>query len=246
MIKLNNISTLPPGGLDKDSIEEKTQELVKKIGELSRVYEADASHALLIVLQGMDGSGKDGTARVVFQDISPGIVCSYAFKKPDIEEMAHDFLWRVHQVVPGKGKIKVFNRSHYEDVLIQRVHKWIYEDKVQKRIDAINNFEQLLSFDNNTTILKFYMHLTREKQVEKLYERMSDPQKAWKHNPNDLKESELWDEYMKAYEDVLNQSSIPWHIVPSEKQWYRNYYVAKTVLKTLEDMKLQYPPLKNE
>lgn len=246
MIKLKNISTLPPDDVYKESLEEKTLELVKKIGELSRVFEADGSHALLIVLQGMDGSGKDGTARVVFQDISPGVVCSYAFKKPTPDEMAHDFLWRVHQVVPGKGKIRVFNRSHYEDVLIQRVHKWIDEDKVQKRIDAINNFENLLSFDNNTTILKFYMHLSREKQLEKLHERMSDPEKAWKHNPNDLVESELWEDYMNAYEDVLNKSTIPWFIVPSEKQWYRNFFVAKTVLNTLEDMKLQYPPLKNE
>ena len=246
MIKLNHIPTVPPDDLEKDDIEEKTCEIVKRIGEMSRVFEADGSHALLIVLQGMDGSGKDGTARVVFQDVSPGVVCSAAFKKPTPGEMAHDFLWRVHKVVPGKGKIKVFNRSHYEDVLIQRVHKWIDEEKVQKRIEAINNFENLLYFDNNTTILKFYLHLSKEKQLEKLHARMSDPKKAWKHNPNDLKESELWDDYIKAYEDILNKSEIPWHIVPCEKQWYRNYFVASTVLKTFENMELNYPPFKDE
>ncbi|MGE5354654.1 MAG: PPK2 family polyphosphate kinase [Deltaproteobacteria bacterium] len=246
MINLNKISTLPPGHLDKDDVEEKTNVIVKKIGEISRVFEADGSHALLIILQGMDGSGKDGTARIVFQDVSPSVVCSYAFKKPTPEEMSYDFLWRVHQVVPGKGKIRIFNRSHYEDVLIQRVHKWIDEDKVKKRIEAINNFETLLGFDNNTTVLKFYLHLTREKQLEKLAERMSDHEKAWKHNPDDLKESEKWEDYMKAYEDVLNQSTIPWYIVPADKQWYRNFFVASKVLETLQNMHLKYPELKSE
>lgn len=246
MIELNKISNFPPDNLDKDEVEDKTKEIVKKIGELSRKFEADGSHSFLVILQGMDGSGKDGTARVVFQDVSPNVICTYSFKKPTPEEFAHDFLWRVHKEVPSKGRMKIFNRSHYEDVLIQRVHKWIDEERVENRIKATNDFEQLLKTDNNTTILKFYLHLSKEKQHEKLQERIEDPEKAWKHNPDDWEESELWDEYMFAYQDVINKSLIPWLIVPAEKQWYRNYFVAKKVLEALEEMNLKYPLAKSE
>lgn len=246
MIEINTLSTLPPENLEKGEIEDKTKEIVKKIGELSRKFEADGSNSFLIILQGMDGSGKDGTARVVFQDVSPNVICTYSFKKPTPEEFAHDFLWRVHKEVPPKGKMKIFNRSHYEDVLIQRVHKWIDEKKVEERFTSINDFEQLLKTDNNTTILKFFLHLSKEKQHEKLQERIDDPEKAWKHNPDDWKESELWNEYMLAYQDVINNSVIPWIIVPSEKQWFRNYFVAKKVLEALESMNLKYPLAKTE
>jgi len=157
--------------------------------------------------------------------------------------MSHDFLWRVHKLVPGKGKIRIFNRSHYEDVLIQKVHHWIDDKKVEDRIVAINNFESLLTKDNNTTILKFFLNLSQEKQQEKLQERIRVLEKNWKHNPNDLEESKLWDEYMDAYENVLNKSEIPWHIIPADQRWYRNYSVAKIVLKTLEDMNLKYPKI---
>jgi len=246
MIEINTLSTLPPENLEKGEIEDRTKEIVKKIGELSRKFEADGTHSFLIILQGMDGSGKDGTARVVFQDVSPNVICTYSFKKPTPEEFAHDFLWRVHKEVPPKGKMKIFNRSHYEDVLIQRVHKWIDEKKVEERFTSINDFEQLLKTDNNTTILKFFLHLSKEKQHEKLQERIDDPEKAWKHNPDDWKESELWNEYMIAYQDVINNSVIPWIIVPSEKQWFRNYFVAKKVLEALESMNLKYPLAKSE
>ena len=246
MIEINTLSTLPPENLEKGEIEDKTKEIVKKIGELSRKFEADGSNSFLIILQGMDGSGKDGTARVVFQDVSPNVIYTYSFKKPTPEEFAHDFLWRVHKEVPPKGKMKIFNRSHYEDVLIQRVHKWIDEKKVEERFTSINDFEQLLKTDNNTTILKFFLHLSKEKQHEKLQERIDDPEKAWKHNPDDWKESELWNEYMLAYQDVINNSVIPWIIVPSEKQWFRNYFVAKKVLEALESMNLKYPLAKTE
>jgi len=243
MIKLSQISTNPPDDMSKKDIKKKTKDLSEKIGELSRIYEADKGHALLVVLQGMDSSGKDGVTREVFKYVSPSIACAYSFKKPTDEEMNHDFLWRVHKLTPAKGKIVIFNRSHYEDVLIQRVHKWIDEDKVSKRIDAINNFEQLLNFDNNTTVLKFYLHLSKEKQKQKLQERIELLRKNWKHNPGDLKEAEYWDEYMMAYEDVINKSKIPWHIIPADKRWYRNFLVAKIVLETLQNMNLQYPAL---
>jgi PPK2 family polyphosphate:nucleotide phosphotransferase len=246
MIELNRISTFPPDDVEKDEIEDKTKDITKKIGELSRKFEADGSHSFLIILQGMDGSGKDGTARVVFQDVSPNVICTYSFKKPTPEEFAHDFLWRIHKEVPSKGRMKIFNRSHYEDVLIQRVHKWIDEQRVENRIKAINDFEQLLKTDNNTTILKFYLHLSKEKQHEKLQERIDVPEKVWKHNPDDWKESGLWDEYIVAYQDVINKSLIPWFIVPAEKQWYRNYFVAKKVLEALEAMNLKFPLAKSE
>ncbi len=246
MIKLKDIPTRAPENLNKKDIKKETGKLIKKIGELSRIYEADKRHALLIVFQGMDSSGKDGATRVTFQYVSPNIVCANSFKKPTDEEMSHDFLWRVHKLVPGKGKIKVFNRSHYEDVLIQRVHKWINEEHVAKRIDAINNFEELLQFDNNTTILKFYLHLSRDKQKEKLQERLDLLRKNWKHNDNDWKEAELWDDYMFAYEDVINKSKIKWHIIPADQRWYRNYLVAKIVLETMENMDLEYPALNRD
>lgn len=241
MIKLSEISPDAPSKFDKDEIKKKTKDIAKEIGELSRIFEADKNHALLVVFQGMDSSGKDGTTREVFKYVSPSIVSADSFKKPTDEEMSHDFLWRAHKIVPGKGKMKVFNRSYYEDVLIQRVHEWIDEDKVAKRISAINDFEKLLTFDNNTTILKFYLHLSPERQQEKLQERVDLLEKNWKHNPNDLVEAKLWDEYMNAYEDVLNHSKIPWNIVPADQRWYRNYYVSKIVLKTLKKMDLEYP-----
>ena len=241
MIQLNNIPTIAPAEMGKKKTKKKTKQITQKIGEISRIYEADKNHSLLIVFQGMDTSGKDGATRETFKYVSPNIVCSTSFKKPTDLEMAHDFLWRVHKEVPPKGKIKVFNRSHYEDILIQRVHKWIDEARVKKRMESINNFEELLQYDNNTTILKFYLHISREKQKEKLQERLDLKRKNWKHNPGDWKEAELWDDYMKAYEYALNNSTIPWIIVPADQRWYRNYFVAKTVLETLENMDLKYP-----
>ncbi len=243
MIKLNKFSTRAPKGLKKKKIKKKTKEIAKKIGELSRIYEADKSHALLVVFQGMDSSGKDGTTREVFKYVSPSIACAYSFKKPTPLEMSHDFLWRVHKIVPAKGQIRIFNRSHYEDVLIQRVHHWINDEKVDQRIASINNFERLLKQDNNTKILKFYLHLSHEKQKEKLQERKDLLEKNWKHNPGDWEESKLWEQYIDAYENVLNKCEIAWHIIPADQRWYRNYYVAKIVLHALEKMKLQYPKL---
>lgn len=245
MIKVALISTRAPEDLEKKDTIEKTGEIVEKIGELSQLFQAAHDRALLIVLQGMDGSGKDGTAREVFKFVSPTIVHGISFKKPTEEEMDHDFLWRVHQHTPGKGMIKVFNRSHYEDVLIQRVQGWISEEKVADRFEAINQFEKNLSRDNQTTVLKFYLHISREKQREKLQERIDDPAKNWKHNPDDWVQAEKWDKYQQCYEDVLNKSEIPWVVVPSDQTWYRNYVVARKVLETLESFDQKYPLLAN-
>ena len=243
MIKLSEISTRAPKGLVKADIENQTTEIAKEIARLQHIMYAQGKHSLLVVFQGMDSSGKDGSTRETFKYCSPSGVRAYAFKKPHDEEFAHDFLWRVHKQAPAKGMVQVFNRSHYEDVLIQRVHNWIDEKRVDVRINAINAFEQLLMHDNNTTILKFYMHLSRERQTEKLQERIDEPDKNWKHNPGDWEEAKHWDEYMKAYEDVINRSVIPWVIAPVDQRWYRNYFIATRVLETLQSLNLKLPGL---
>jgi len=242
---LSRISTLPPDELNKEAVGLRTEKWVQRIGELQHKLYAEKKQALLVVLQGMDGSGKDGGVKSVFGGCSPTGVMVHAFKKPTDEELAHDFLWRVHKVTPKKGMIHIFVRSHYEDVLVPRVHNWISKDHTKNRIEAINAFEELLRSDNKTVVLKFYMHTSRDEQKRQLQERIENPAKQWKHNPADLKESEHWNEYMRAYEDVFNQSSIPWHIVPVDKRWYRDFVMAKIVCDTLVRMKPQLPTFKS-
>jgi PPK2 family polyphosphate:nucleotide phosphotransferase len=244
-IKLSKISCLPPKGIDKEKIEKKTIELVEKIGELQHKLYAEGKRSLLIVLQGMDASGKDGATKSVFDGCNPTGIDVVAFKKPTEDEFAHDFLWRVHKVTPRKGNIMVFNRSHYEDILIQRVHKWISEDKVKKRMKAINAFETLLQDDADTTVLKFYMHISPERQQEKLQERIDDPTKHWKHKAADWEENNHWDEYMRCYEYAINESEVPWHIAPCDKRWYRNYAIATVIYETLKKMNPKLPVLDN-
>ena len=241
MIQLNEISTCAPQGLNKDEIKRKTGRMAAHIGELQHIMYAEKKHSLLVVLQGMDASGKDGATSNVFGHCNPTGIDAYPFRKPTEEEFAHDFLWRIHKRVPAKGMIQIFIRSHYEDVLIQRVHKWINEDKVHARIKAINDFETLLVSDNNTAVLKFYMHISPERQKEKLQERIDDPLKNWKHNDADWKERELWDQYMDAYEDAINRSTIPWIIAPVDQRWYRDYFIAEKVVEAMEALKFELP-----
>ncbi|MDH3648975.1 MAG: polyphosphate kinase [Saprospiraceae bacterium] len=245
-INLTEIPTIAPDGFNKkDSVKERDQ-LSRKIGDLQHMMYAEGKHSLLVVFQGMDASGKDGATRKVFRYCSPAGVWAYAFKKPSQAEFDHDFLWRVHKLAPRQGRIQIFNRSHYEDVLIQRVHGWITEEHAQKRIDAINAFEELLESDNNTTVVKFYMHISRQRQSEKLQERIDNPRKNWKHNPSDWKEAEQWDEYRRCYEEAINHSRIPWHIVPSDQRWYRDYFVAKKLVTIMEDLDFQLPMLSDD
>ncbi|MBX2815959.1 MAG: polyphosphate kinase [Saprospiraceae bacterium] len=243
MIKLADISTRAPEGLEKASSVKERKKLAQRIGELQHLLYAEAKHSLLVVFQGMDASGKDGTTKKIFRNCSPSGTWAYGFKKPTDLEFAHDFLWRCHKLAPKKGHIQVFNRSHYEDVLIQRVHKWITEEHALKRIAAINAFENLLQFDNGTTIVKFYMHISPERQLEKLQERIDDPTKNWKHNPGDWEERKHWDEYMRCYEDAINRSEIPWTIVPADQRWYRDLFVARHMVKVLEALNMQLPEL---
>jgi PPK2 family polyphosphate:nucleotide phosphotransferase len=241
MISLKEIRTRAPKELTKEDIKRKTDRMARRIGDLQHIMYAGKKHNLLVVFQGMDASGKDGATRKVFSYCNPTGIDAFPFRKPTEEEFAHDFLWRISKRAPAKGMIQIFIRSHYEDVLIQRVHKWIDEDKVSARIEAINEWEALLQQDNHTTILKFYMHISPEKQKEKLQERIDNPRKQWKHNDADWKEAELWNEYMFCYEDAINRSEVPWIIAPVDQRWYRDYFIAEKVLDTLESMQLKLP-----
>lgn len=246
MIKLKSIPTKAPKGVEKQTTKSLLKHMVKEIGDLQHALYAEKKQSLLVIFQGVDASGKDGSTRNVFVNCGTIGTDAFGFKKPTEHEFAHDFLWRVNKLTPAKGFIQIFNRSHYEDILIQRVHKWIDMKRVKQRMDAINTFEQLLEFDNNTRVLKFYMHISKERQREKLQERIDDPMKNWKHNPSDWKETMYWNEYIKAYEYAINNSVIPWHIVPVDQRWYRNYFVARIVLDTLKKMNPQLPLLTAE
>lgn len=246
MIKLSEIPTRAPKGYSKKPTIKERDKLTRRIGELQHLLYGEEKRSMLIVFQGMDASGKDGATKKVFRYCSPSGVWAYGFKKPSEEEFDHDFLWRVHQLVPRKGRIQIFNRSHYEDILIQRVHRWIDETRVDKRIAAINSFEELLEFDNNTKVIKFYMHISQERQKEKLQERIDIPSKNWKHNATDWEEAKLWDEYRHAYEDAINRSTVPWVVVPSDQRWYRDYFIAKHMVDVMEGFNMKLPILSEE
>ena len=246
MIKLSEIPTTAPKSLNKDDIKKITKDLENEISELQNLMYAESKHSLLIVLQGMDGSGKDGITRSMFDGCTPTGLRVHSFKKPTEMELAHDFLWRAHAPVPERGEIVVFNRSQYEDILIQYVHGWIDGEKRDMRMRAINAFEEVLLKDNNTQILKFFLHISPEKQVEKLQERIDDPKKRWKHNDSDWEERKLWDQYVEAYEYAINNSTIPWHIIPVDHQWYRDYVAMKIVRDTLKGLNMVYPPLNSK
>ena len=220
---------------------------VQSIGRLEELQErlyANGTRSLLIVLQGMDTSGKDGTIKHVMSGVNPQGCKVATFKAPSNSELAHDFLWRVHHEVPAKGQIGIFNRSHYEDVLITRVHKMISAKVAAQRLNQIKEFEELLA-ENGTTILKFFLHISKDEQKERLEARIRDPEKRWKFSEGDLEERKLWADYMAAFEEVLSATSTahaPWYIVPANRKWYRNFVVADRVVDALEDMKLKTPP----
>lgn len=246
MIKLSTIATTSPKDSSKKEVKKEMASLLEELEDLQYQLNAEGKHSLLVILQGMDASGKDGITKKVFGACTPSGISVTSFKKPTEEEFAHDFLWRIHKEAPKKGMIKIFNRSHYEDVLIQRVHQWIDEEKVNKRIAAINAFEELLAFDNQTVVLKFYLHLSKDQQVIELQQRIDEPKKNWKHNDGDWKEREHWEEYRRCYEDVINRSTTPWHIIPMDERWYGQYMVAKKVVATLKSLKMEFPPLETE
>jgi PPK2 family polyphosphate:nucleotide phosphotransferase len=244
-IQLEKTDTRAPKDLDKKEIKQKTQDMMDELDDLQNLLYAEGKHSVLVIIQGMDGSGKDGVIRNVFGHLNPQGVTVQSFKVPTPEEMAHDFLWRVHAHAPGKGIIQLFNRSHYEDILVTRVHKWCDDKTAKKRMKAINDFEELLQEHNNTHILKFYLHISPEEQKGRLIERMKDPAKMWKYNEQDFEEAKLWDEYRQMYEEAFeNCNLVPWVIVPADQNWYKEYIITKEVYNLLKGLDMQFPGLK--
>ena len=228
---------------DKRDLKKKTEKLVTRLGDLQELLYAEHEHKVLIVLQGMDTSGKDGTVRHVMDGFNPQGVRVASFKKPTEPELEHDYLWRVHAQVPAKGEVVVFNRSHYEDVLVVRVHDLVPEARWRQRYAQINEFERMLT-ENGTVILKFFLNISRDEQKKRLEERISDPTKRWKFQHGDIEERKLWNDYQKAYEDALERTSTkwaPWYVVPANAKWYRNHLVATVIADALEDLKMKYP-----
>jgi PPK2 family polyphosphate:nucleotide phosphotransferase len=222
---------------------EANDEIQKRLAELQELLYAEHVRKLLVILQGMDTSGKDGTVRHVMGGFNPSGVRVVSFKKPTQDELDHDFLWRVHRHVPGCGDIVVFNRSHYEDVLVVRVHNLVDKKIWSKRYDQINDFERMLA-ESGTIILKFFLHISKAEQRKRLQARIEDPTKRWKFQHGDIEERQLWDEYQKAYEDALAKTSTdwaPWMIVPANAKWYRNYIVGATIADALERLKMKFP-----
>lgn len=244
---LSKLDTKAPKKFSKDQTKKELLKIKFRLEELQNLLYAESKHALLIVLQGMDASGKDGAIKNVFEAVNPLGCRVFPFKAPTELEMKHDFLWRIHQHVPEKGMIHIFNRSHYEDVLVQKVHKWVDDKTIRQRYMHINNFEKLL-IDSGTKVLKFYLHISKKEQLERLEERLSTPSKLWKHSDADMKEREFWNEYMNAYEDAFENCSegADWQIIPADQNWYKEYLIAKKVVDTLESLKMSYPQLKKE
>lgn len=230
---------------DAKSIDKlQTFNLAEKIADLQNVFVASKNSKLLIILQGMDTSGKDGTVKGVFGQINPLGARTVAFKAPSQAEKDHDYLWRIHREVPAKGEIVIFNRSHYEDVLISKVHGWIDDEECVRRYAHIREFERMLT-ETGTTILKFFLHISKAEQKRRLEERLADPEKHWKFDLQDLEERQYWDAYQRAYEtgiSATDSDAAPWYVIPSDSKTQRNLVIASIVLEKLESMKLKYPP----
>ena len=234
------------GDKAKDALQ--LEKITSEINALQDILYAQGKHKILLILQGMDASGKDGTVKQVFSACDPLGIRLANFRGPTPDELAHDYLWRAHQQVPQKGEIVVFNRSHYEDVLIVKVHDWIDDAECKRRYAQINDFECLLS-DTGTVIIKCYLHISKAEQKLRLQDRLDDPTKTWKFNPNDLKERELWSKYMVAYENALKATSTdyaPWYVVPADSKANRNLLISRLLLNALKNLNLAYPPVPAE
>ena len=230
-------------GLDRDDAEAETRNHCDALDELAYRLFAEAKRAVIVVLQGIDTSGKDGTIRMIASGVSPQCLDVRSFKAPSAEELSHDFLWRVHASVPAHGRIGIFNRSHYEDVVVVRVRKLVPKDVWKERYAQINAFEKLLR-GGNVTFVKCFLHISNSEQRQRLEERLRDPKKQWKLGPDDLEDRKRWDAFTAAYEEALsecNTEQAPWHVVPADKKWYRNLVVARLVRKTLERLDPRFP-----
>lgn len=242
--RLTDRDARPPAWLPKgDELKDLLARELERLAQLQAVFHADGRRALLVILQGRDASGKDGTIRTVFGACNPQGCQVTSFKVPTPLELAHDYLWRIHQAVPPRGMIGIFNRSHYEDVLVVRVRGFVPPATWKQRYDQINAFERHLT-QNGVTILKFCLHISREEQREEFLERLTDPTKNWKFRAGDLEDRALWDDYTAAYRDALRKCSTPWapwYLVPSDNTAARNYLVTRVINQALEDMDLEYP-----
>jgi PPK2 family polyphosphate:nucleotide phosphotransferase len=236
VVKLADYDPDSTSGTNEDEAAEHLAKLSKKLGNLQELLFAARRHSVLIVLQGMDTSGKDGTIKRVMEDVNPQSCRVESFKVPSEVELSHDFLWRVHNVVPARGMLTIFNRSHYEDVVVVRVHELVPKSVWELRYDQINSFERLLA-ENGTIVLKFFLHISRDEQKERLLAREQDTEKAWKLSAGDWKERRYWDDYIGAYEDAIGRCSTdnaPWHIIPANKKWFRNVAVADAIVNALK------------
>jgi PPK2 family polyphosphate:nucleotide phosphotransferase len=230
--------------VDKSSAKDDLKDNVERLRALQEVLWAEDKHALLIVLQAMDAGGKDGTIRHVFSGVNPQGCHVTSFKVPTSEELDHDYLWRVHKAVPGKGTIGIFNRSHYEDVLVVRVHNLVPQEVWEQRYEQINHFEKHLA-DTGTTILKFFLHISKEEQKKRFEARLQDSRKNWKFSLGDVKERTYWDDYQRAFEEALsrcNTSWAPWYVIPADHKWYRNLAVSQIITEALEKLDMHFPP----
>lgn len=242
--RLADYDTRPQRGIDRKAAEDETDVLRGRLNDLQDTLYADRRFALLVVLQGIDTAGKDGTIRSVFRDVGP-LGCSVAnFGVPTDEEKAHDFLWRYHHRTPEKGKFVIFNRSHYEGVIVERVRGFVPKERWEARYGEINAFEAALAAEK-TVIMKFFLHLSNDEQRERLQERIDNPKKHWKFRAGDLDERKHWGAYQEAFEDMIarcNTPHAPWHVVPADAKWYRDLVVARALVRRLEDLDLRYPP----
>jgi len=221
-----------------------TEKYLHKLNGLQYLMYSEGKHALLIVLQAMDGGGKDGTVRHVLGAMNPQGTTVAAFKKPTAEELKHDFMWRIHPHAPARGMVSAFNRSHYEDVLVVRVHNIVPKRIWSRRYDFINKFEKLLHRENDTHVLKFFLHISKEEQLNRFQQRLVDPARNWKISEEDYKEREYWDDYRKAYEEVFARTSTkaaPWYIIPANQKWFRNLAVSQIIAATMEEIGMQMP-----
>ena len=241
------LGKLDPGYTAKHKSQESAQKEMQayeaKLTRQQALLYAEHKHSILVVLQALDAGGKDGTIKHVFSVVNPQGVSVVGFKQPTPVELAHDFLWRVHPHAPGKGEIAIFNRSHYEDVLVTRVHKLIDKDTWTERAKRIRDFEQLLA-ENGTTILKFFLHISKEEQLARFAQRLDDPHRNWKISESDYSERALWDDYIEAFEDTLEATSVkhaPWYVIPANHKWFRNLAVSQIMADTMEDLKLAFP-----
>lgn len=243
-VDLGKIDTAAPKGITKSEARERTDELTTELEQLQYLMWADGSQKVLAVIQATDTGGKDGTIRKVFGACNPQGVRVAAFKQPSETELAHDYLWRVHSQTPANGELVVFNRSHYEDVLIVRVHDLVPESRWKKRYGHIVDFERLL-VDEGTTVVKFYLHISKDEQKARLQARLDDPTKNWKFAEGDLAERKRWDDYQAAFTDMLNSTSTdeaPWYVVPADNKWYRDLVVAEIMVQTLQGLDMAFPP----